>query len=169
MYTLTEKSFLSQKLVPIQLVSVPIFLRRYFIGSLISVSVNAHLLRTSRNELHKEMFAKRITRHNHDSFVFPGWEHQSEDLIFFWYFLLHNMNRKPGNPGINSKAKSLYHSLLALLHCRTRIRTQIPNTAIGDWDPSLDLCHVNIQHVTIVAEWKALRIRVRQCKRAKYL
>ena len=40
------------------------------------------------------------------------------------------------------------------------------------WDPSLDLCNVNNQHITIVAKGKTLpirvrvRIRVRQCKRA---
>ena len=35
-------------------------------------------------------------------------------------------------------------------------RTRIPNAAIGDWDPSPDLCNVNIQHVTIVAKGKPL-------------
>ena len=53
---------------------------------------------------------------------------------------------------------------MAPLHCRTRIR--IPNTAIGDRDPSHDMCNVNFQHITIVAEGKTLRIRVWQCKRA---
>ena len=57
---------------------------------------------------------------------------------------------------------------MAPLHCRTWIqtRTRIPYAAIGDWDPSPDLCNVKIQHITIVAKGKTLRIRVRQCKRA---
>ena len=48
------------------------------------------------------------------------------------------------------------------------LRTQIPNTAIGDRDTSLDLCNVNFQHIKIVAKGKTLRIRVRVrlCKRA---
>ena len=41
-----------------------------------------------------------------------------------------------------------------------RTRTRIPNAAIGDWDPSLDLCNVIIQHVTIVAKGKTLQIQV---------
>ena len=64
--------------------------------------------------------------------------------------------------------------LMAHSHCRTRIqtRTRIPNTTIGDRGPSLDLCNVNFQHITIVAKGKTLRIRdsirirVRQCERA---
>ena len=51
-----------------------------------------------------------------------------------------------------------------------RTLTRIPNAAIGDWDPRLDLCNVNIQHVTIVVKGKTLRIRVRirvrQCETA---
>ena len=45
-------------------------------------------------------------------------------------------------------------------HCRTQIRTRtrIPYTAIGERDPSLDLCNVNIQHVIVVAKGKTLRI-----------
>ena len=59
-------------------------------------------------------------------------------------------------------------TVMALLHCRTRI----PNVGIGDWGPSLDLCNVNFQHITLVVKGKTLRIRVRigirvrQCKRA---
>ena len=51
----------------------------------------------------------------------------------------------------------------AYSHCRTpiRTRTQIPYTAMGDKDPSLDLCNVNFQHITIVAKGKTLRIRVK--------
>ena len=40
-------------------------------------------------------------------------------------------------------------------------RTRIPNADIGNWDSSLDLCNVNIQHVTIIAKGKTPRIRVR--------
>ena len=45
-------------------------------------------------------------------------------------------------------------------------RTRIPNTAIGDRDPSLNLCNVKFWHSTIVAIGKPLWIwvRVRQCE-----
>ena len=54
---------------------------------------------------------------------------------------------------------------MALLHCRTgiRIRTRIPNEGIGI-RIRVDLCNVNIQHITILAKGK--RVRVRQCERA---
>ena len=55
---------------------------------------------------------------------------------------------------------------MARSHCRTQIRTRIPYTAIEERVPSVDLCNVNIQHITIVAKGKTLRIRVRQCERA---
>ena len=40
--------------------------------------------------------------------------------------------------------------ITAPLHCQTRT----PNAAIGAWDPSPDLCNVNIQHITIAAKGK---------------
>ena len=51
---------------------------------------------------------------------------------------------------------------MARSHCRTqiRIRTRIPHTAIGDRDPSKDLCNVIFQQVTLVAKGKTLRIQV---------
>ena len=66
------------------------------------------------------------------------------------------------------------HTIMAVLHCltslhwRTPIRTgtRIPNTAIGDRDPSLGLCNVNFQHTTIEAKGKTLKIQVWICRRA---
>ena len=60
--------------------------------------------------------------------------------------------------------------VMARSHCRTQIRNRIPHTAIGDRDPSLDLCNVNFQHITLLAKGKTLRVRVRirvwQCEQA---
>ena len=52
-----------------------------------------------------------------------------------------------------------FYALMARSHYRTQ--TRIPYTAIGDRDPSLDLCNVNFQPTTIVAQSK---IRVWQCE-----
>ena len=45
---------------------------------------------------------------------------------------------------------------MARSHTRIQPRslTRIPNTAIGDRDPSLGLCNVNFQHITLVAKGK---------------
>ena len=59
---------------------------------------------------------------------------------------------------------------MALSDWRIRTQTMIPNVDIVDWDPSLDLCNVNIQHIKFLTKGKTLRIRVRfpirlrQCK-----
>ena len=52
------------------------------------------------------------------------------------------------------------YTTMARSHCQTQIRTLTPYAAIGDKDPSLDLCNVNFQQITLVAKGKTLRIRV---------
>ena len=50
---------------------------------------------------------------------------------------------------------------------RTRIR--IPKAAIGDWDPSPDLCNVNIQHITIVPKGKLSESESGNVKESQFL